>query len=193
MFNFRVLDGLKNGKQRIAYCNSELTLIGKGSTRQVYASDDNRVIKVAKNPKGNAQNKTEALLRVGDIEELFAPVYYSGHDYSWIISRRCTKVDAKLFRKYTGLGFYEFCRCAIHERVGAEYSRNQTEFDRLVGDGKNTFFNRFAAATSSIALGRIDSSLKRPWLTDTHRLSSWGLTREENPRLVLIDYGLVTE
>jgi mRNA-degrading endonuclease RelE of RelBE toxin-antitoxin system len=48
---------LNSFNARIKYCNQHLTRISSGSSRVVYKIDDEKVLKLAKNKKGLAQNE----------------------------------------------------------------------------------------------------------------------------------------
>lgn len=59
-FSFEKLTSLKTYKDRINYCVNTLgNPIGNGSSRMVFQISDERVLKVAKNRKGIAQNEVE--------------------------------------------------------------------------------------------------------------------------------------
>ena len=58
-FDMNLFKSLKTFKERIEYCEANLKKIGSGSSRIVYQVDNNKVLKLAKNKKGIAQNETE--------------------------------------------------------------------------------------------------------------------------------------
>lgn len=59
-FSFETLTSLSSYKKRIAYCKQMLGQpIGNGSSRIVFQISDERVLKVAKNQKGIAQNEAK--------------------------------------------------------------------------------------------------------------------------------------
>ena len=121
-----------------------------------------------------------------------AQVLFAGRDYAWMVSQKCATVDAKVFKQYAGAGFHAFCRCLNYARaLESRESLSEEaaeEFQRVTGDHKNTYFDKFWSAVSQKGLqGSV--VMETPRLIDTHRLSSWGLTMEETPRLVLVDYG----
>ncbi len=58
-FNMEQFKTLASFKDRVAYCNENLKLISEGSSRVVYKIDNQKVLKLAKNDAGIAQNKTE--------------------------------------------------------------------------------------------------------------------------------------
>ena len=56
-FNIEEFKQLKSFNQRIQYCEQHLQRISSGSSRIVYKIDDEKVLKLAKNKKGLAQNE----------------------------------------------------------------------------------------------------------------------------------------
>ena len=58
-FNMEELVSLPSYEARVKYCQQRLQKIGAGSSRIVFAVDDEKVLKVAKNKKGIAQNLEE--------------------------------------------------------------------------------------------------------------------------------------
>ena len=58
-WNVEEFSKLKSFNQRIQYCEKNLTRISSGSSRIAYKIDDTKVLKLAKNKKGIAQNNVE--------------------------------------------------------------------------------------------------------------------------------------
>lgn len=58
-FNMDLFKSLKSFDDRVAYCNENLQSISAGSSRLVYKIDNEKVLKLAKNDAGIAQNQTE--------------------------------------------------------------------------------------------------------------------------------------
>lgn len=56
-FNMEEMLSLDSYSARVRYCQQRLQKIGNGSSRVVFAVDDEKVLKVAKNKKGIAQNQ----------------------------------------------------------------------------------------------------------------------------------------
>ena len=73
-FDMKEFKAIRTFVDRVNYCNSILKYLGRGSSRMVYEIDDEKVLKLAYNNKGIAQNRAEAdwmLERYG----IFAKVY----------------------------------------------------------------------------------------------------------------------
>ena len=58
-FNMETFKSLRNHAERNRYAAEHLQKIAAGSSRIVYKIDDEKVLKLAKNDKGIAQNETE--------------------------------------------------------------------------------------------------------------------------------------
>lgn len=56
-FNMEEFKSISRFASRIKYCETHLQRISSGSGRIVYKIDDEKVLKLAKNPKGVAQMK----------------------------------------------------------------------------------------------------------------------------------------
>lgn len=105
--------------KRIAYCRERLGQhIGNGSSRTVYAIDDNKVLKIAKNRKGVAQNEAEYNSSNGYMGYLFPKVYeYDKNNLQWIVCERARKVKVADIKRICGVAYKQFCNyCLNFER-----------------------------------------------------------------------------
>ena len=59
-FSMETMLSLNSYSARVRYCDQHLQKIGQGSSRIVYDVDGEKVLKVAKNKKGIAQNEAES-------------------------------------------------------------------------------------------------------------------------------------
>ena len=59
-FDIQQFKQIRSFAEKIRYCDSRLIKLGSGSGRIVYQIDDEKVLKLAKNAKGIAQNAVEA-------------------------------------------------------------------------------------------------------------------------------------
>ena len=59
-FNIEEFSKLHSFQKRVQYCNERLQRLGAGSSRIAYKLNEERVLKIAKNSKGIAQNEKEA-------------------------------------------------------------------------------------------------------------------------------------
>lgn len=58
-WNIETFKSLKSFSKRVAYCNQNLQRLASGSSRIAYKIDEEKVLKLAKNKKGIAQNNVE--------------------------------------------------------------------------------------------------------------------------------------
>ena len=104
-FDINIFKFIKSFKSRIKYCNETLKYIGGGSSRKAYMIDNDKVLKIAINKKGIAQNEveTDAGLSLYDI----APIIYDfdDDDYLWIESELAHPITPIEFKKIVGLDF----------------------------------------------------------------------------------------
>lgn len=83
--------------------------ISKGSSRAVFQIDDTRVLKLAFNMKGVAQNKAEATLYNQATDKKFMPIVYNDSDmenYFYVISEYVLPAEYEDFKKVVGIPFY---------------------------------------------------------------------------------------
>jgi hypothetical protein len=190
-FNKQVFYGLKSFAARLKYCSDHLPKIAAGSGRVVFKIDEQTVLKLAKNPKGIAQNLQEAQIgRDSYFSSIVAQVINYDQDDKWIESELAKKVTPTRFKQLVGVDINtagSYLRMREDEnkpkRGGYGYSHglapelieqlHENEF--LVGVVDLMFnFNIMAA--------------------DFTRLSSYGeVNREGHPTIVLVDYGLSDE
>lgn len=84
-FNSEEFKKLKSFNQRVNYCNNNLTRISSGSSRIVYKIDEEKVLKLAKNKKGLAQNEIEISYgNYYDLNDIVAKVFDSDSNNLWV-------------------------------------------------------------------------------------------------------------
>lgn len=99
--SYAALARVMTGKEGIDYISS-------GSSRKVYKVSDTKVLKLAKNVKGSAQNNTEAdwaLPRYGCVSDWYA---VSNNDSIWILSELCHKAKQSDFRTRLGISWQDY-------------------------------------------------------------------------------------
>jgi tRNA nucleotidyltransferase/poly(A) polymerase/2'-5' RNA ligase len=174
------------GKKK--YIDNYLQSVGSGTGRAVYDIDGNYVLKLAKNPKGIAQNEAEAGAgSYNDTEHIVAKVIDEADDYSWLISEKGKKVTENRIKQITGipslLKLYHFLR--NYELI----VKGKKEFSQLTKE-ENDFFweNEFSSNLADFVVNYNQSS------GDMGRPSTYGeVLRNGQPSIVLTDYGLNDE
>ena len=94
-FNMEEFKTLKSFNARINYCQENLKRISSGSSRIVYMIDDEKVLKLAKNNKGIAQNEVE-ISYGGDytLDRIVAEVYESDENGDGVIDSRSSTTQS---------------------------------------------------------------------------------------------------
>lgn len=180
-----------NHSSRVRYCEKHFAKIGAGSGRIVFRLSDTRVLKIAKNPKGLAQNEAEILLfNDGYIstryQDMFAKIYESDPEYTWIVMELVNKVKPSEFRKKFGISIQDFDRVTQLITGGSWYTVSEVYEEYRKGDleDSNPVLHGLIALCEDLYHSCSYS------IGDFGRISSFG---KVNERIVLVDYGLTQE
>ena len=179
---------IKSFAGRMKYANQNLQRIGSGTGRVVYDIDGEKVLKLAKNQKGIAQNETEAGAGYyRDTQHIVTEVFDSADDNSWLISEKAKKVNEKRIKELTEIpslnDLYYFLRNFKDQNDGKRKPFGQ---DKEIEE----FFweNEFAQDLQNF----IANYAQTPG--DMGRPSTYGeVLRDGQPTIVLTDYGLNDE
>ena len=102
-FDLRYFSTIPTFKDRIAYCKERLPLLGNGSSRITFKVDDKKVLKIAKNAKGIAQNEKEEDWGRNQYG-CFAEIYEADTDnHTWIEMELARKATNQDFIKHFGI------------------------------------------------------------------------------------------
>lgn len=186
-FDMEHFKTLRSFAQRVKYCEEHLKRISSGSSRIVYMIDNTKVLKLAKNQKGLAQNEVE--IQWGQdsyFGSILAHTFMYHPDDLW--------VEMELARKVTKKDFQRLTECNIEEMD--MYLRNFN----AINHGKRPIFtmdpevkerldeNEFVSAIVDF-MANIDAPPG-----DFGRLSSYGIVqRNGQDDIVLIDFGLTND
>jgi len=173
---------------RMKYANENLQRIGSGTGRVVYDIDGEKVLKLAKNAKGVAQNGAEGGAGYyRDTQHIVTEVFDSADDDTWLISEKAKKVNEKRIKEVTGIPSLNDLFYFL--RNYEEQSKGKRE---IFGQDKemSEFFweNEFAQDLANFIAnyGQNAGDMGRP--------STYGeVLRDGQPSIVLTDYGLNDE
>jgi len=192
-FDKEVFYGLRSFAERIRYCSQHLEKIAAGTGRVVFKVDDKTALKLAKNPKGIAQNAQEAQLGADNyISDIVANVFNSDNDDKWIESELATKVKPNRFKELVGVdidtaGKYLMQREKEEERRSRSmsgYNFMDTKSELYTQLHENEFLQRVVELMFNYNIKAGDFS----------KLNSYGeVNREGHPTIVVVDYGLSDE
>lgn len=107
-FSMDTLLSLSSYAKKVQYADTHLTKIASGSSRIAYKVDEEKVLKVAKNKKGLAQNIAESDWGLQDMyPDLVAKVFETDEDGIFLEMELARKVTPTKFRSILGFTHHE--------------------------------------------------------------------------------------
>lgn len=181
-FDMEKFKSLSSYNARVKYCNENLTRMASGSARVVYRVNETKVLKLAKNKKGLAQNEVEVQFANDYVSKSsVAKIYdYEENHYLWVESEFCKKVTTKGFYEITGMKFKEFTE-ALHYNYSTNHGRGVFGVKPTQEMWENEYFTEFSNLMINYDLPA----------GDMMRISSYGVDQEG--AVVLTDYGLTKD
>lgn len=191
-FNFKELLSLTKFTQREQYCNKFLEKIASGTGRIVYIFDDKSVIKLAKNEKGIAQNRTE-----GDYNMKYScitEVLDSSEDYEYLHVERARKCSLKEFKQLMNVDFKSWCAFIWNWNIERKTS-NYKFSKREISNENNDYLNEHLQYRDSFVFNFFDMILCFSMASNEFmRISCYGIVnRDGEDCLVVTDYGLTED
>lgn len=182
------LSKIRTFSGKIDYANQNFQKIGTGTGRVVYDIDGAKVLKLAKNPKGIAQNEIEEqAARYKDYDDILTNVFDSADDYSWIVAEKAKKITPKRFQQITGFEIFDVYKYInnfhneIHGRRAIFHVEPELK-EKL--DNDEEFTQRILSFISDYGQSA----------GDLQRASTYGeVIRGGVPSIVITDYGLNDE
>lgn len=183
-------DAIDTFTEKLRYAQKYLRKIASGSGRVVFAIDDSKALKIAKNKKGLAQNRVESEYYLQNYE-VVARTFSSGDDVKnigpfYVEMELARRLVPKRFKEISGVSFNELAAYLLWDDDvfhGRDKWRNfgpeQLEIKSRLDD------NEFVV--NLVSLMR-DYDMPAG---DLRRLSSYGeVIRNGKPAIVLVDFGL---
>lgn len=188
-FNMEEFKNIRSFRNKMLYCNQHLQRMTSGSSRIVYKIDDEKVLKLAKNRRGLAQNSVENDSYKNRLV-ICADVYDCDYDDYWIEMELCSKCKEQDFQRILGVDFKTVCRF-IHS-LQSEYASKRNSYNAYDVELNDTLLD--------------EDSPTYEWFSDMRdylfnytieicgdltKINSWGISHKNGVEsLVLIDYGL---
>ena len=152
--------------------------ISKGSSRAVFQIDDTRVLKLATNMKGVAQNKSEVMVYQQAPNKTFMPIVYNDSDmenYFYVISEYVLPAEEKDFETVLGVPFYTLVEIFSNYYRGDEIKKYEEYLPKI------RHLLQYFTEMSKIGVNTHD------WFN----LENWGLTKRNGKAImVTLDNGL---
>lgn len=194
-FNPKALDNIRSFKKRLDYCKQTLgPTFGQGSSRIIFEIDDEKVLKLAMNQKGLAQNEfEEETSRYGD---MVVRVFDCGDDYTWLVEENCIPANEEDFEHIIGLPFETYCD--LIRFYYNRYCRNgkETKLFTMSANEANQLVKQLYEQNEDGFVPQMFNLMGDYQLPigDLIRISTYGMVkRNGQPQIVVIDSGLSQE
>lgn len=181
-FSFKELEDIRSYSGKLKYAEKHLQKLASGSARVVYKVDDDKVLKIAKNKKGLAQNQVEAQGYLQQYE-IVAKIFDTDDDDYWIEMEYAKKITPSNFRDLTGVDLKELNTFLLLTRMENKFP----EQGYRVGANRKEKMKNIEFVNQLMKFIR-DNNMESG---DFGRISSWGkVIRNGFEQVVLVDYGL---
>jgi hypothetical protein len=184
-FSMEEFKSISSFAGKAKYCAERLTRLSSGSGRIVYQIDNEKVLKLAKNSKGVAQNEMESDQYVQQEYDIVAKTFdWDSDDNFWVEMELAKKVTPNDFKRIVGvpLNGNNSIEAWLTNILGTRNSwyKITPEIENYLNNNSDFAYNLhdFAANYGMV-------------IFDFFRLSSWGkVNRDGKETIVLIDFGL---
>lgn len=172
--------------KRIKYCEDNLTRISSGSSRIVYKIDEAKVLKLAKNQKGIAQNDAEIGFSNDYMwDGITAEIFNYDENGLWVEMELARKVTSTIWMSIVGMSLNDMMDCA-------RYVENQSRGPYIKSQPPpmldEAYENEFTSKILDL-IGNYDIPS-----ADFEKYSTYGVVnRTGEDEIVIIDYGLTTD
>lgn len=194
-FNLQTLSSIKSFAGKLKYCKQMLgPTFGSGSSRVIFEIDDNKVLKLAKNQKGLAQNEFED--DTSRYSSVVVKVFDCADDYSWLVEENCIPAKEKDFEQIIGIPFETYCDLVRWNYNSYSYRNRHVPLytmsaweaqkltEQLYEQDEYNFVNQVMSLMGDYQLP----------CGDLTRISTYGMVnRDGTPEIILLDSGLSEE
>lgn len=193
-FDMEVFKSLKSHAGRNRYAKEHLKKINKGtgSSRAVYKIDEEKVLKLAYNDKGKAQNEVEIEYgQYGDLSGVLAKIFdYDEQNHLWVEMELAENVKASDFKNLVGYDFTDIKTAIYNYGIdsgnirGSKKDKKEMDSDLVNSMWENEFMQGIFDYIGNYGIP----------VGDLMKLSSYGIVKGDNgDQIVIIDYGLTHE
>ena len=183
-FNMDNFKALGSFAARVRYCEEHLQRISSGSARIVYKIDDEKVLKLAKNSKGLAQNEVE-ISQGNDsyLKHILAKVFDYHSKNLWVEMELARKVTNGIFKKIVGMDFDRFVDGIHYFGLNSKYFVDSVKaLNQEMWENEFTYEILDYIGSYKISKG------------DLMKKSTFGVVkRNGEDDIVIIDYGLTSD
>jgi hypothetical protein len=193
-FNMDDFKKLTSFQKRLKYCDTNLKRISSGSARAVYQIDNEKVLKLAMNQKGLAQNEHE-IQYAGyyDIKDIVTKMFDHDDNNLWVEMELAQKLKPTDFKRLTGFNFNDYASALNYHyndiRYGNIHNVKGTIYSRIKPEGIDQMWDNEIIYNFLSFIGDYDVPVG-----DLTRINSYGIVnRNGTETIVLVDFGLSHE
>jgi mRNA-degrading endonuclease RelE of RelBE toxin-antitoxin system len=186
-FSFEEFNNIRSYNGKLKYANERLKKLSSGSSRVVYQVDDEKVLKIAKNKKGLAQNETEADWSK-DAYDVTAKVFENSPEYFWVEMEFAKKLTPTRFKQLTGISIQDMQTAMRVLRERMRPIKNLAPLKLTPEAEAKLYENEFYLDIERFIA---DYDMETG---DFGRLNSYGeVIRDRQPKIVLVDFGVTQQ
>lgn len=185
-FNMEEFKSLTSFKKRLEYANTHLPRkIASGSARTVFQIDDEKVLKLAKNNKGFAQNQIEEDFYLQGFDIIAKVFDFDEDNHTYLEMELAKKITKKRFKQLVGVSLEDVWNYLYNLRIQYNLT-GVSRYDRIKEVPEDIEENSFIQELKDIVL-----SYDMVVPGDFGRESTYGeVMRDGQPTVVIIDFGL---
>jgi|TARA_R110000824_G_scaffold156963_8_gene330406 hypothetical protein len=186
-FNMEEFKTLTSFNKRIKYCEDNLKRISSGSSRIVYAIDNEKVLKLAKNNKGLQQNEVEISYgQYSDLDDIVAKIFDYENNNLWVEMELARKVSVADFKRITEFDFKIYSMGIANYGNEVNQQKNKMKYPKLDSEITQSMWDDEFVKSIFSFIGSYDVPVG-----DLTRLNSYGIVKRDGEDIiVIIDYGL---
>lgn len=182
-FDINQFKNIRSFSGRKKYAEQHLQQIGRGSSRVVYDLGDGKVLKLAYNPKGLAQNETEAGL-MNDNISIIAKVFDADEDGLWVIMEKAEKMKPSQFKQFFGYNVHTVDMFLNNYHALSKGRDKRHTWSLPEKTNEDLWENEYISDITQLS----------EWYdivpTDFGRLANWGVVERDGTKVpVVVDYG----
>lgn len=184
-FNMDTFKAINSFVNRVAYCKLHLKKIAEGSSRIAFIIDDTKVLKLAKNRKGLAQNENEANMGYNEgYFDCIAHVFDFDDNYTFIEMERARKCSPQEFKNIVGYSLEDVIKF-IHNDLAGDYRYRDLKKQNIPQEILNDMYENDFIRDLNDFLHTYDMLV-----ADIAKKDSYGIVkRNGHDEVVLLDYG----
>lgn len=187
-FNKQDFENIKSFQGKLDYAVTHMKKIATGSARAVFKVDEQKVLKIAKNKKGLAQNRAESDPYLQNYDITARVFDMDRRNDFWLEMELATKLTPTKFKEITGVTIDQVSMYVCHKH--AEHNGKKSFFSHRLDP---QILEKLDNNEFLIDLLSLMQDMNMP-CGDLGRLSSFGeVKRNGKPAVVLVDFGLTQE